>query len=359
MLSPPLAVALVALGSAVPALPGGASTVPSVPEVTCPVGQLAGPGAEHGDRTCYSHASGDIPPLDQPIELTTSSASDDGAVEYWCVRRDDGTDGWAGPHRVPCHFDGWWYTPLWDCFIRVGEPEIGVEPPRWDVGGDEEGRLWRVQCYPPQEDPDGDLMWLPPPPQGGLWRSSMLVLGPAEPPGWLGTPSLVPGLWVEAINSLRLRGPEIATAPPLDAAGLVRLPTWVWTENTARTWPEAPLHARADARPEGVDSWVDAWAQPARIEWDMGDGLPPTVCEHPGVAWQPGMDDDQGHGECSHRYLRPSRDQPDGFYEITAVTTWQVRWEVNGGADRGELEIQVGSTAPYRVNEVQVLVGYR
>ena len=186
----------------------------------------------------------------------------------------------------------------------------------------------------------------------------MLVLGPADPPGWLGTPSLVPGLWVEAINSLRLRGPDIATAPPLDTAGLVRLPTWVWTEDTDRTWPVAPLHARADARPDGVDAWVDAWAQPLRIEWDMGDGQPPTVCGHAGVPWQPGMEDDQGHGECSHRYLRPSRDQPDGVYQITAVTTWHVRWEVNGGADRGELDIQVGSTAPYRVNEIQVLVGY-
>jgi hypothetical protein len=337
------------------ALPAGQPHATAQGEVRCPPSQVPGPGPVPGERICYPYTSAMVPPLDEPVRLRAPAGG--GATERWCLRRDDGTDGWAGPHRVLCHSDGWWYTPLWDCHIEPGQAEAGVEPPRWNVPGGDPGQVWRVRCYPPQEEAGGDLMWSPPPPVGGEWVSDMLVIGPADPPGWLGTPAVVPGLWVEAINALGLSGPQIITAPPLDTAGLVRLPTWLWTGDTARTWPDAPLHARADARPDGFDAWVDVWAEPLTIAWDMGDDTGPTTCDHGGVPWRPGMDDGQGHGECSHRYLRPSRDQVGGTYLITAVTTWRVWWEVNGGADSGALELRVGSTADYRVVEVQVLVG--
>jgi hypothetical protein len=61
-------------------------------------------------------------------------------------------------------------------------------------------------------------------------------------------------------------------------------------------------------------------------------------------------------GECHHVYVRASRHQPDGQYEITAVTTWRVWWHINGEFDNDVL-IEVGTTASYPVYEVQVLTG--
>src|SRR5690606_38997415 len=122
-------------------------------------------------------------------------------------------------------------------------------------------------------------------------------------------------------------GPQVTTAPPADPGGLVRLPTWLWTGDTAATWPEQ-LHA--DAAAAGVR--VDAYAEPSYMEWDMGDGQPPVRCDGPGAAWGPAGD----------------------VFRILAMTTWRVWWEINGDYDN-EMEIQVGTTATYPVNEVQVL----
>lgn len=335
---------------ATPATAGG--------EVDCPPGEVPGPGTNVGDRTCYPQTGGLAPALDQPAEVGSPQGSG-GGTEQWCLRRDDGVDGWAGPDRVPCQDDWGWYSHLWDCHIQPAWHEEGTdETPRWDVAEGDDMELWRVRCYPPQEDADDNLMWVHTP-SGGDWIGSMFVYGPVSPPGWLGTPSLIPSLWVEAINELTMIGPAIATAPPLHTAGLVRLPTWLWTEDHARSWPDEPLHARADARPDGFDSWVDVWAEPVWIEWDMGDGSDGPVCDHAGLAWEPGMESGQGLGECTHVYLRPSRHEVDGVYRIVAITTWRVWWQVNDGQDHDELEIQVGSTADYRVNEIQVLVTYR
>lgn len=186
----------------------------------------------------------------------------------------------------------------------------------------------------------------------GLWQASQFIVGPENPPGYEGTPSVIPALWVEAVNALAMRGPEIRTAPPVDGAALVNLPVWMWTEVGGRVWPEgAPLHEFA----AGAGQRVDAYAEPLRIEWDMGDGRSPVLCQGPGTAWERGTNLLEP-GECHHIYRSASRHQPDGRYEIVAITTWQVSWEINGAFDGG-LEIGVGSTTSYQVNEIQVLTG--
>jgi hypothetical protein len=186
----------------------------------------------------------------------------------------------------------------------------------------------------------------------GLWQRSQMIIGPVDPPGYGGTPAVIPALWVEAVNALAMRGPEIGTAPPVGGSALVNLPVWLWTEVGGRVWPQgAPLHEFAAA----AGQRVDAYAEPLRIEWDMGDGRPPVTCLGPGTTWEPGLnllDPD----ECHYVYRRASRQQPDGRYPIIAITTWRVWWEINGGFD-GELELQVGSTTSYRVDEIQVLTG--
>ena len=91
------------------------------------------------------------------------------------------------------------------------------------------------------------------------------------------------------------------------------------------------------------------------MHWDMGDDQPPVRCDGPGAAWQ--TDSDLHHpppDACRHTYQSASRTQPDGVFHILAMTTWRVWWEINGEYDN-EMEIEVGTTATYQVNEVQVL----
>ncbi len=162
---------------------------------------------------------------------------------------------------------------------------------------------------------------------------------------------MIPQLWQEAINALGMRGPDITMAPP-NGGALVNLPVWLWTETGGTTWPvDAPLHASAAASGQRVD----AWAEPLRIEWNLGDGSTPLICHGPGQAWQPGLDF-LSPGECHHVYRRHSRNQPNGSYQVTAITTWRVWWHINGQYDN-ELELQVGTTTDYEVHEIQVLTG--
>jgi hypothetical protein len=189
----------------------------------------------------------------------------------------------------------------------------------------------------------------------GEWQTSEFIVGPANPAGYGGTPSVIPALWVEAVNALGMRGPEITTAPPTGGAALVNLPVWLWTELGGNVWPAEPLHAAASAA--AVGQRVDAFAEPLRIDWDMGDGSVPVECNGPGEAWEAGGNF-LAPGDCHHIYRRSSRQESGGTFVITAITTWRVWWFINGTED-GELEIQVGSTSPYQVDEIQVLSGRR
>jgi hypothetical protein len=160
-------------------------------------------------------------------------------------------------------------------------------------------------------------------------------------------------LWVQAINSLEMWGPQPATAPPLDGTGLVNLPMWLWTEDTDRRWPDRLSVTVGTGNP-----WViDAYAEPLRMEWEMGDGGTATCPEgSPGVAYESGMDFlDPPSGACRYTYRRTSRDLPGGVYEILALTTWHVWWHVNGEFDN-ETTFQVGNHVTFPVDEIQVLV---
>lgn len=319
----------------------------AVGEVDCPYGNVV---VLDGEQICFAYANGPIPPAGQPAVLDPPTGG--GAVEVWCIRHNQrDLSSRTNPWRVYCNAGEWWFHIEWDCYIRADDQATERDPnwPRRDVSDDEEGRVFEIRCYPPQENQDG-VMYMN---GGGLWQASQFIIGPENPPGYEGTPSVVPGLWVDAVNALAMRGPEIRTAPPADAAALVNLPVWLWTEVGGRVWPEGePLHEFAAA----AGQRVDAYAEPLRIEWDMGDGETVT-CGSPGTAWEDGLNLLEP-GECHHIYRRASRHQPDGRYEIVAITTWQVWWEINGTFD-GELELEVGSTTSYQVDEIQVLTGRR
>lgn len=317
----------------------------------CPNGVTA---VIDGEQICYVYRYGRIPPQGESVELNPPRGGG-GGVETWCIRRSDRLDGPAGPWQVLCDGgDGLgWYIPNWDCYAqRLDEDEGAVAlPGMWgyDEHGDN-GVVYEVHCYPPHEDKDENPHWQWTA-EGGLWFGNELRVGPADPPGYDGTPSVIPGLWVEAVNALVMRGPRITTAPPIETSAVVNLPVWLWTETGGTVWPEEELHQFAEA-PE-VGQRVDAYARPLRIVWEMGDDQDPVTCQGPGTAWEPTMDFLRP-GECHHTYRRASHSQPGGVFEITAMTTWHLWWEINGDFD-GELELQAGSTATLQVNEIQVL----
>ncbi|QSB14286.1 hypothetical protein JQS43_22710 [Natronosporangium hydrolyticum] len=187
-------------------------------------------------------------------------------------------------------------------------------------------------------------------PESAQWQPADLVVVAAPPDDLGGEESRILELWVEAVNALEMHGPAITTAPPQGTRGLVNLPVWFWTEEHEHRWPEE-LHAAAEA-PE-LGERVDVYAEPLFMEWDMGDGNV-RRCDGPGEAWQSGMDLLNPAHECHHTYRRTSRDEPGGVYEIVAITTWRVWWDINGSFD-SELEIQVGTTGELQVDEIQVL----
>lgn len=320
--------------------------------VDCPNGVIA---VVNGEQICYVYRYGRTPPQGGPLTFDPPRGGG-GGLETWCVRRSDRVDGPAGPWRVLCEGgDGLgWYIPSWDCYATLLESRDSNSVPHPDMWGYDEygddGVVYLVHCYPPHEDEDGNHHWQWTA-EGGLWFGNELRVGPADPPGYDGTPSVIPGLWVEAVNALAMRGPRITTAPPIETSAVVNLPVWLWTETGGTVWPEEELHQFAEA--SEVGQRVDAYARPLRIDWEMGDDQDPVTCQGPGTAWEPTMDFLRP-GECHHTYRRASRSQPGGVFEITAMTTWHLWWDINGDFD-GELELQVGSTATLQVNEIQVL----
>jgi hypothetical protein len=336
-----LAISLLALAT------GGLNpfaTPATAAQVDCPAGAIV---VIDDEQICFPYVNGPITQQSEPLEFDVPNS---GGVQIWCIRHTHRElSSITNPWRVPCKAGKWWFHIGWDCYLRADDQATEREAswPRKDVGADEEGRVFEIRCYPPQDTEEG----VPFMNGFGLWQRSQMVIGPADPPGYGGTPSVIPTLWAEAVNALAMRGPEIRTAPPVSGAALVNLPVWLWTEVGDRVWPPAPLHEFAAA----AGQRVDAHGEPLRIEWDMGDGQPPVTCAGPGLAWQSGSNL-LDPGPCHHVYRRASRHQPDGRYQITAITTWRVWWEINGAFD-GELEIQVGSTTPYQVSEIQVLTG--
>lgn len=260
---------------------------------------------------------------------------------------------------MPCYDEiRGWYSQRWDCHFSSAPLSTKISPDQPPYGYDPEdppgGSLFWASCYPPMSNEFAESPhWIPGNPP--VWASPTLVVLPAPPDGFGGSASRLGELWVEAVNTLQLRGPEITTAPPLAAGGLVGLRTWLWTsQDDPRVWGD--VTATADARPGGLNEWVDVRAAPVAIEWDLGEpGRAPVRCDGPGEAYRP---DRQDHWpECGFTYYQPSRSSAGEAYPITAITTWQVQWWVNGSWD-GALELRVGSETSYRVQEIQVLVGH-
>jgi hypothetical protein len=153
----------------------------------------------------------------------------------------------------------------------------------------------------------------------------------------------------QAMESLPLVGADIGIAPGPDGAGLVGLPVWMWTENTAETWGPVSVSV------PGPGITVTAEGNATQIEWNMGDGTT-VVCEGPGTPYEARYGD-QHSPDCGHVYTEPSRSQPDGRYAITTTTTWHVEWwvEPRGSGAEDEDFFERPSSTTVQINELQVV----
>ncbi|MGW0778425.1 ATP/GTP-binding protein [Streptomyces sp. NPDC002835] len=151
----------------------------------------------------------------------------------------------------------------------------------------------------------------------------------------------------QAVDKMRLSGPEIGMAPRLGATGLVGMPVWMWTETGPTTY--GPNTASATAG--GIT--VSATAKVSKIVWSMGDGSTVT-CAGPGTRYEPAYGK-RPSPTCGHTYSRTSRDESSGRYTVSATSTWVIDWQVTGGASGGQLTETRTSQAEVAIGEMQAV----
>jgi hypothetical protein len=233
--------------------------------------------------------------------------------------------------EFPCYDPGrgWWSDSL-DCYVSSISPQPPAGDPRWEGNDPGDGAVYLLYCPLAESG-------------SGVFRQSYDFLSEAP-----GVPS-VADLAQQAMESLPLVGADIGIAPDPDGVGLVGLNVWMWTENTDATWGPVSVSV------PGPGITVTAQGQATQIEWNMGDGTT-VVCEGPGTPYNESHGDEPSP-DCGHVYTEPSRDQPDGRYAITAITTWHVEWwvEPRGSAAEGEDFFDRESSTSVRINELQVV----
>ncbi|MGW3498297.1 ATP/GTP-binding protein [Streptomyces sp. NPDC001020] len=151
----------------------------------------------------------------------------------------------------------------------------------------------------------------------------------------------------QAVDKMKLAGPDIAS-PRAAGRYTVGVPVWMWVNRSATTY--GPNSASATAG--GVT--VTATAEVSKIVWSMGDGSSVT-CTGPGTPYSAS----NGMAEsptCGHVYSQTSAGQPSGKYQLTATSTWAIKWQVAaGGGETGQLTETRQTQMQVATGEVQVV----
>jgi hypothetical protein len=148
-----------------------------------------------------------------------------------------------------------------------------------------------------------------------------------------------------ARRSVAIPDPVIATAPPADGKLFVRIPTWLWVDET---WWK-PYSATASVG--GVSATVVA--TPVRATWSTGDGER-VVCDGPGVAWRRGLP--ELASRCTHEYTRSSAARPGGTFDLAVSVSFEVTWSSSTGAGGRLLPLTRTATRPVQVGEIQAVI---
>ncbi len=223
-----------------------------------------------------------------------------------CVRQDG--------QRVPCSAEYGWWSAAFDCYLSLLMTAPADDPEHAGEGA--------FRCDP------GPLGWGAGPTEIVMWLP-MSIAGP--------DPAL---LAQEAVDSMRLQGITIGTAPPQGTQGLVNIPVWLWASEPApNSW--GPISATAAAG--GVS--VTATARATAVQWLMGDGA--SVSCGKGVPYEPGAS--ATSAPCQHTY------RSAGTWPVTAATTWQVEWTASTGRT-GSDTLQTESTTNLVIREARAQI---
>lgn len=151
-----------------------------------------------------------------------------------------------------------------------------------------------------------------------------------------------------AYSRLRLPRPRARFNParPSSAgpATVVHLPTWWWVD----TWTTRTRRTGAGA------VWALVIATPVRTEWNPGNGGRPVVCDGPGLAWRPGLD--ESASSCTYPYPTSSASEADQRFDATVTVEWDVRWVGSGGTSGALPAMSTAATFPVAVMEWQSVV---
>jgi hypothetical protein len=151
-------------------------------------------------------------------------------------------------------------------------------------------------------------------------------------------------LALEALRSVQIGEPVVATSPDASRPSFVRVPTWLWVD---RAW----WHSyEATATAGRVSATVTA--RPVRTVWSTDDGGSET-CAGPGTVWRPGMAEDAS--SCRHVYERSSATQPARVFRLHAAVELEVTWTSNVGASGRLPSIRREAELPVRVEEIQTV----
>lgn len=273
---------------------------------------------------------------------------DAGAQEcgfYICVGASEQKSG--GQHR-PAHQPKKSKTGKKPKCVALGGQEMPCSDP--DFGTFHQGCYIKpAKDQPPKSDPawEGHTT-------GAVYNATCLNShgGHGLHTGWVWLPEAPGGAGVdpaqlaqEALDKMALKGPDIGIRPKPDGKGVVGMPVWMWTQETATTY--GPNTASASAG----GTTVTATAKVEKITWEMGDGKK-VVCNDAGTPYKPSYGKRESP-DCGHVYRTTSKDKPGKRFAVEATSTWAVDWE--GGGDSGQLDTTRTSQVQVTVGEVQVL----
>ncbi|WP_326771293.1 ATP/GTP-binding protein [Streptomyces sp. NBC_01445] len=163
-----------------------------------------------------------------------------------------------------------------------------------------------------------------------------------------GAPAIDPEVVArQAVDSMKLVGPDIDINPKPGGKGLVGMPVWMAVGQSPNTY--GPNSATATAG--GVT--VTATAKVKSIVWNMGDGTSVT-CNGPGTGYRKSFGMKQSP-DCGHVYKQTS-DSAGGKFKVSATATWAVDWQVaGGGGETGHLTEVRNSQVGLTITESQAV----
>ncbi|TBO59471.1 ATP/GTP-binding protein [Streptomyces kasugaensis] len=219
------------------------------------------------------------------------------------------------------------------CTVRRLDPQPPADSPVWNGHSPSDGGIYIRSC--PWEAASQAV-------GAGAAGAGQPFWSASPPPGKAVDPAV---LAQEAVDKMKLTGPDIGIVPKPGGTGLVGLPVWMWTAKT----PEAYGPNTASATAGAVT--VTANAQVSQILWDMGDGHTIT-CTTAGTPYQTSYGKRRSP-DCGYLYQHSSKDEPGQKYTVTATSTWTVDW--NGGGQSGQLTQTRQSQTQITIGQLKVL----